>query len=208
MTTKVRRVAASGLFLLLGSLRYTLSLPDLADHGHIAAYTDQGWITLWGGLVGEPDVRDTYINLRLAVDRVQIEDEEHLVKGKVLVRAPRYPAYEYGDELEVEGELQTPPVFEEFSYRDYLARQGIYGMVGWPKIRLLSRGGGSSVYRALLAFKARTQTTISGILPEPEASLLAGTLLGVETGIPEGVKDAFSATGTTHVIAISGFNKT
>jgi competence protein ComEC len=46
------------------------------------------------------------------------------------------------------------------------------------------------------------------ILPEPEASLLTGTLLGVEVGIPERVKDAFSTSGTMHVVAISGFNYT
>ena len=82
---EVRRIAACGLFLLLGSARYTLSLPDLADPGHIAKaqalrpYTDRGWVTLWGTVVGEPEVRDTYTNLRLAVDRVQIEGEEHSV---------------------------------------------------------------------------------------------------------------------------------
>jgi hypothetical protein len=43
-------------------------------------------------MVGEPDVRDTHANLRLAVDRVRIEDEEHLVNGRGLDRAPRYPA--------------------------------------------------------------------------------------------------------------------
>ncbi len=112
----MRRIAACGLFLLLGSLPYTFSLPDLSDPGHIAAYRDQGEVTLWGRVVGEPDVRDTYTNLRLAVDRAQIEDEEHQVKGMVLVDAPCYPAYVYGDELEVEGELETPPVFEDFSY--------------------------------------------------------------------------------------------
>jgi competence protein ComEC len=180
-----RRLAACGLFLLLGSLRYTLSLPDLADPGYIAAYRDQGEVTLWGRVVGEPDVRDTYTNLRLAVDRVQIEDEEHLVKGKILVR-------------------ETPPVLDDFSYRDYLARQGIHGIVGWPKITLISRGGGSPAYHALLAVRAQIQATISRILPEPEASLLTGILLGVESGIPERVKDAFSTNGTMHVVAISG----
>ena len=127
---RVRRIASCGLFLLLGSLRYTLSLPDLTDPGHIAAYTGRGQVILWGRVVGEPDVRDTYTNLRMAVDRVRIEKEEHLVKGKILARAPRYPAYTYGDELEVEGKLETPPVFEEFSYRDYLARQEMYVMLG------------------------------------------------------------------------------
>jgi competence protein ComEC len=203
---KARRIAACGLFLLLGSARYALSLPNLSDPGHIAAYRDQGEVTLWGKVAGEPDVRDTYTNLRVAVDRVEIEDAEHLVKGEVLVRAPRYPVYMYGDELEVEGKLETPPVFEDFSYRDYLARQGIRGMVAWPKIKLLSRGGGGPITGALLALKSGAKATIARILPEPEASLLTGILLGTETGIPERVQDAFSATGTTHVIAISGFN--
>jgi hypothetical protein len=137
-------------------------------------------------------------------DRVQIEDEEHLIKGTILVWVPRHPAYMYGDELEVEGKLETPPVFDDFSYRDCLARRGIHAMVGWPKITLLSRGGGSPVYRALLAVKARIQATIAHILPEPEASLLTGILLGVEPGIRERVKDAFSTSGTMHVVAISG----
>lgn len=203
---KARRIAVCGLFLLLGSVRYTLSLPNLSDPGHIAAYTDQGWITVWGRVVGEPDARDTTTNLRLAVDRVRIDGQEHRVKGVILVRAPHYPAYVYGDELEVEGLLETPPVFEDFSYRDYLARQGIYGLLRRPQITLLGQGGGSPAYRALLSIKARAQTTIARILPEPEASLLTGILLGVETGIPKEVQEAFSATGTTHIIAISGFN--
>jgi len=206
MTPKARRTATCGLFLLLGSIRYTLSLPDLSDPDHIAAYRDQGEVILWGRVVSEPDVRDTYTNLRLAVDRVRIEEKEHPVGGMVLVRAPRYPSYAYGDELEAEGRLETPPVFDDFSCRDYLARRGIHGMVGWPKITLLSRGGGSRVVRMLLAVKARIQATIARILPEPEASLLTGILLGVESGIPERVKDAFSTSGTMHVIAISGFN--
>jgi competence protein ComEC len=159
--SKLRRIVACSFLLLLGSLRYTLSLPDLVNPGHIAAFTDRG----------------------KAILRARVE--EHLVRDMVLVRAPRYPAYLYGDELEVEEKLETPPVFEDFSYRNYLARRGIHGMVGWPKIRLVSRGGGSPLYRALLVVKARIQATIARILPEPEASLLTGILLGVESGIPE-----------------------
>jgi competence protein ComEC len=44
-------------------------------------------------------------------------------------------------------------------------------------------------------------------LPDPEASLLAGIVLGYESGIEEDVQKAFRDTGTTHVIAISGANK-
>jgi competence protein ComEC len=140
------------------------------------------------------------------VDRVQIQDEEHPVRGRVLVRVKQHPAYVYSDELKVEGKLDTAPVFETISYCNYLALRGIHGMIGWPKITLPSRRGGSPLYRALLALKARIQTAPAHTLPEPEPSLLTGILLGIESGIPEGVKDAFSTGGTMHVIAISGFN--
>ncbi|MEJ2558892.1 MAG: hypothetical protein P8186_22285 [Anaerolineae bacterium] len=45
--------------------------------------------------------------------------DEHPVSGLVLVQAPRYPAHAYGERLAVSGELETPPVFEDFSYKDY-----------------------------------------------------------------------------------------
>lgn len=56
----------------------------------------------------------------------------------------------------------------------------------------------------LLSSRARARATAVRILPDAEASPLSGILLEVETGIPEGVKDAYSTTGTTHAIAISG----
>jgi predicted membrane metal-binding protein len=79
-------------------------------------------------------------------------------------------------------------------------------MAGWTKTKLLSRGGGSPAYRGLLAANARIQATTARILSEPEASLLTGILLGVESGIPDRVKDAFSTGGAMHAVAVSGFN--
>ena len=41
---------------------------------------------------------------------------------------------------------------------------------------------------------------------DPEASLLAGILFGVDTGLTTRLQDAFKNTGTAHIITISGFN--
>ncbi len=60
----------------------------------------------------------------------------------------------------------------------------------------------------LYSFRERALETIDTILPEPAASLLAGILIGDEAGIPANVRDAFNATNTAHIIAISGFNIT
>ncbi len=68
----------------------------------------------------ELDVRDTYRDLRLRAESLVLAGSPPIsVTGLALVRAPRYPACAYGERLAVSGELQTPPVLENFSYKDY-----------------------------------------------------------------------------------------
>jgi len=204
---RVRLISVCFLSLLLGVLRFNASIPPQSlDEGHVANYNGQGWVKIEGIVSGEPDVRDTYTNLRVAVVKVEVESQERDVRGTVLVRAPRYPQYDYGDELEIEGLLEAPPELEDFSYREYLARQGIYSILWRSQITLVDRGRGSALRKALLAIKRQAQKVIALILHEPQAALLTGILLGIETGIPADLMQAFSATGTAHIIVISGFN--
>jgi len=45
-------------------------------------------------------------------------------------------------------------------------------------------------------------------LPEPHASLLLGTILGIKSGFPPDFYEALRVTGTLHVVVVSGFNIT
>jgi len=79
-----------------------------------------------GVVIAKPDVRDTYTNLRVEADKLIITDRPtRTVHGLVLVVAPPFSDYRYGDQLRIEGKLQTS-TDSDFSYRDYLARQGVY----------------------------------------------------------------------------------
>jgi competence protein ComEC len=200
--------ALCALALLAGAARLLWATPHFGPDD-LAYYNDQGQVRLTGVVADEPDVRDTYQNLRLRAEsmtRLESDGEELAVRGTVLVRAPRYPERAYGERLAVTGELETPPVFEGFDYRDYLARQGVYSTIRRPRVELIEAGQGSPFWAALYAFKARAQATIAQMLPEPYAALLTGILLGVETGIPRELYERFNATGTSHIIVISGFN--
>jgi competence protein ComEC len=106
--------------------------------------------------------------------------------------------------VRVTGELVAPPEFATFSYRDYLAQQGIYSMIDRPRVVVLGRDQGSPLLAAVYAFRDRARTVIARILPEPQASLLTGILLGDDNGLPQDVQDKFRRTGTTDIIAISG----
>jgi len=53
---------------------------------------------------------------------------------------PRYPEYSYGDELLVNGKLETPQAIEDFDYPGYLANQGIFSTMLSPKITVTAAG--------------------------------------------------------------------
>jgi competence protein ComEC len=203
---RVRLGAWCTLALILGTSRLLIATPRF-DESSLATYNDIGWVTLEGVVAREPDERDTHVYLHVRAERLTLPDGTALdVEGLALVRTNRYPPHRYGDRVTVEGLLETPPVFETFSYRDYLARQGIYSQITRAQVTLLAENQANPLRHYLLRFKRSAQSVIARILPEPQAALLTGILLGVDTGIPRDLMDDFSATGTTHIIAISGFN--
>lgn len=133
------------------------------------------------------------------------EDSFRAINGLVLVRLPNYRLWRYGDRVGVQGSLETPTEDGQFSYRDYLARKRIYTLMSNPQVELLMHGRGNWLLYGLYALREHAKSTLYELFPDPEASLLIGILLGVETGIPESVNKAFQDSGTSHIVAISGF---
>jgi len=203
----LRLLLLCALAALLGMLRMTAASAPPGP-GALAHYNGQGWQTFTGTVADEPDVRDRQVNLRVDADARLVSGVAQPVHGTALVQAPRYGAYAYGDRIRFSGTPLTPPEFDDFSYQDYLARRGILTLVPNAQVTVMDGGHGSPLLGALFAVKSRAQALIAGAIPEPEASLLTGILLGVETGISADVREAFNATGSAHIIAISGFNMT
>jgi competence protein ComEC len=106
----------------------------------------------------------------------------------------------------VRGKLKTPPQNEDFSYRDYLAAQHIHSYMSSAEVTILPGRGGNLISTALYEFKEKALANIYRLFPDPESSLMAGILLGVDTGLRQELQQAFKNTGTAHIIAISGFN--
>lgn len=202
---RLRRVHLCLLFFLLGALRYSIALPHFDEHS-LASFNDRGAVLMMGNVIDPPEVRDQTTNVRVAVTRVKIDKDWREISGVALVQVPRETDVRYGDELQIYGAPTTPPEDEDFSYKDYLARQGVHSLIRFSRVAVLARDQGNPFFAALYAFRDRAVATIYAILPDPSASLLAGILLGVDSGISRDVTDAFSATNTAHIIAISGFN--
>jgi competence protein ComEC len=192
--------------LFLGGLRYQISVPHF-NAFHIAFYNDRDYDLLVTGVLTEPpDYRDNYTNLRVKVTRVDTGDRELPANGLILVRVSNNQVFHYGEILRLRGKLKTPPENEDFSYRDYLARQHIHSYMPTAEVTILPGNGGNPFSRAMYTLKDKSLENIYHIFPDPESSLMAGILLGVDTGLTDRLQQAFKNTGTAHIIAISGFN--
>ena len=199
------------IFIFLGAARYQAKQPDPDDPFYIAWYSDRDYeVLVTGTLIEPPDYRDTYTNLHIEVSKIGTGNSRPLpVNGTILARVDAGESYRYGDPLRVRGYLKTPPSNEDFSYRDYLALSGIHAyMSNAEATRLPWERGGKPFMAAIFDLKERALANVYELFPDPEASLLAGILLGVGTGMPRDLQQAFKDTGTTHIIAISGFNIT
>jgi competence protein ComEC len=89
----------------------------------------------------------------------------------------------------------------------YLAHQGVYAQLQEAQVTFLAARQGNWFLQGVYDFKARALAVLAQVFPEPHAALLSGILLGVDSGLPSSLKEAFSATGTSHIITISGQNK-
>ncbi len=202
-------VLALLLALAFGGLRYQIAQPRLDDPGQIAYYNDtESAYQVEAILLAPPEVRETRLDLRLRAENMRPLDGDVpvAVRGDLLATTWDMQDWRYGDRLRLQGTLETPPESEEFSYRQYLARQRIYTIMQPDEIELLEREQGNPLLAEFYAFKQRALDTLYRLYPDPEASLFAGILLGVESGIPEEVERAFQDSGTAHIVAISGFN--
>ena len=121
--------------------------------------------------------------------------------GDVPVAAtlPAFPAIASGDVVEVEGRLRPPP--DDDPYGDYLRRSGAAGTLD---------GRALTLERAA-PFGLQTLRDASGdalqlALPEPEAGLAAGILVGLRERVDRSLAADFATAGVSHVVAISGWN--
>ncbi len=169
---------------------------------------ESGDVKFRGVISEEPREGATSSSYTVDVRTAFIDNNWQTREGSVLVRLPPYPRYEYGDLLELEGELLTPPVLEDFDYREYLSRQGIDSVAEYPWVRPIEHSRGNTLKAAIIDLRHELSSSLDSALPDPESSLAGGILFGARSALPRDLRDDMDATGTSHLVAVSGQNVT
>lgn len=206
--------AALSMVAALGGLRLLLAAPDASAEA-LRALTDKP-VVIEGVIDDDPDARPafTYLRVRSRTVTVEAADATGLAlppraepNGLILVRTDSSARWRYGDVIRLSGTLEAAPVLGDFDYRDYLARKGI--LVWMPRPERLTRlagEGGSPVLALLMRARTALRSAAQRSMPSPESALLTGILIGDDNELPPEIQEAFRRTGTSHIVAISGFN--
>ena len=114
---------------------------------------------------------------------------------------PVFPDAAPGDRLTFAATIQAPP---ESAYGAYLARIGAAGTVSVRSMTVERPPGGPSTIVETL--RRGAADALETVLPEPEAGLAAGILIGLRDRVDRDLAAAFTTAGVSHVVAISGWN--
>jgi competence protein ComEC len=141
--------------------------------------------------------------VRVAVEAVLVDGTWRPVTGGLLAVAGPFVAAVQGDLVECVGVVQDPPALPDFDYRAWLARHGIESYMDGATVRVL-QAAADAPETLLARWRRDAGLRTAAMLPEPEAGLLRGLLLGQQKAIDPPLWQDFNTTGTSWLIVISG----
>jgi competence protein ComEC len=126
------------------------------------------------------------------------------IKGRILAYADAYADYSYGDAVYFRGKLSVPESFEDFDYRAYLRSRGIYLISYYPE--LVKTSDAKGFYHIVNKLRRKVDDNIRQVIPSPAGNIVSAMTIGTESEEIEEVMEKFNQTGTSHVIAVSGYH--
>ena len=114
---------------------------------------------------------------------------------------------EFGDEIEIIGELKKPNGarnYKGIDYKQYLKSKKIYATVSSENYKIISKNKIDIISKVINSVQNNMKSNINKILNEEEAALCIGILVGDREAISEQTEDNFKKSNLTHMLAVSG----
>lgn len=147
-----------------------------------------------GTIVSEVEIDSDVQKFYLCAKTFDHDGEVHEVSGKIRVAVPLFPSVTENDKVGLGGCISEITYFK--SNGAFSILKGSY---------VVDR---SSLSTTLEAIRKRVADVLEKNLWEPYSSLILGMVAGMTRNMPASFSDALRKTGTTHLIAISGYNVT
>ena len=131
----------------------------------------------------------------------------YLSSIEILVRLSNFPRIGVGDVCEICGTISEPENFDDFDYKKFLMNKGVYGIMRGNSVDCNFERK-RSVRTILYDLKKNLVKRLEKTMVEPQVSLLVGILFGEDRPFNEEFEGYLRNSGTSHIVAASGYNVT
>ena len=206
------------IFFGIGILRFNVS--DFNNGDSLLESLNGSRISVVGIISDEPDVRESSQKLTVDLLSINQKGEQKSISQKLLITTSQFGEYSYGEKISISGILLKPQNFtvsngpsgteagKEFDYISFLAKDDIFYQMFQPKISILAENQGNPIKNILFSLKQSFIRSISSVLPEPQASLAGGLLIGAKRALGTDLTLDFRRAGIIHIVVLSGYNIT
>jgi competence protein ComEC len=207
--------AAALLAIALGGAALTHAHVEAHYPGHLARLAPADTVRYYRAtVVSDARTKPNTYALTAQVDAVLVGGRWRPARGKVAVSVAKEGAQvpRYGEVWVVAGSPQpvAPPLNPHaFDYRAYLAQQQVYHQ-HYLRPGQYQRVGYQPDWQVLAwasAARAWCNARLHRLVGSPaEAGIASALVLGVKDGLDNEIVEAYTATGTMHVLAVSGMH--
>jgi len=190
-----RRIALFLFAMILGTMRFTLLIPQPPPEGESRLY---------GTIVETPVVSAG--RTRMILNDIALDGIEYHGRIQLTVSAEDMPPVKYGDRVLAEADISIPrPAMNDggMDLNTYYRGQGIIALADTESATVME--GKSDLYGWCLSLRTALMKQIEELYPK-HYGIVAGLLLGEKNGIPGEDMQAFRVTGAAHLLAVSGLH--
>lgn len=184
---------------------YRFSISDIPSPQYFDSNIGNS-LPFYGKIIDEPNIKENS-------QQVLVEVEEKDERTRILVSTNFDEEFKYGYKISLLGVLKKPENFitdqgKNFDYINYLRKDGIFYVMNFPKINIVSIDGGNFFRKILFSLKENFSEKVNRVVASPENLLLSGLILGEKSSFSKELRESFINTGTIHIVALSGYNIT
>ena len=212
---RFRPLGGTFVFLIISISAYILTLnkSQKLDPTH---FSRSGGDFLLGIIQSEPKVSHNILRFEAKVVQTVDSSGSRATSGNILVTVKLNEVdqepFRYGDLFLIPSkftEVEGPHNPFEFDFKSYLANKALYHQVfvNEARIKLLKRDQGNPFMAYAISIRKRLVERYTCFISDRDAAAVASTLiLGYRADLSKDVQAAYSNTGTTHVLSVSGMH--
>lgn len=122
---------------------------------------------------------------------------------RIFVSFAKLPTLQNGDTIFLRGKLEVPV---SGGFDRYLMAKNVFAVMNFPAIKIINTHSSFSPFAFFSYIHERIVSRFNCVLPAHESALASGLVVGETDGFSKEFRAAMQKSGTTHIVALSGYN--